>query len=86
MFGRPLLALAILLSGPAACREEQHDVRYYCKNKAPREAELARCRNDPGKLRHTPNCMNAEEAQRQIGLTEAMRLTGQTTPGEDPCP
>ena len=51
----------------AACNEEQpRTVEYYLQNKTELEQKLAECRNDPGKARLLNNCVNAEEANRQL--------------------
>lgn len=55
----------------AACgksAEEVHTVDWFkqAENKAVLEDTVKACKNDPGTLGKTPNCINAEEAQSQL--------------------
>lgn len=56
------LVLAALAFGCQS--EETRSVEWYRapENKAAFEAKLAECRNNPGELRDTPNCVNAFKA------------------------
>ena len=57
------LAAASLL---AACgQREPKTVAYYAANPAERDAVLAECRNNPGKLKDDPSCMNASDSSIQ---------------------
>ena len=57
------LAAASLL---AACgQNEPKTVAYYTANPAEREAVLAECKNNPGKLKKDPDCMNASDSSIQ---------------------
>jgi len=53
---------ALLLFGCNA--EETRTVEWYRapENKAALEIKLAECKNNPGELRNTPNCINARKA------------------------
>jgi len=65
MAGRTIIVTVLLALTVTACwdkEEQQHDVLYYCSNDAAREAKLKECRNDPGRLGITPNCINASKA------------------------
>ena len=44
--------------------EKTHSVEWYRapENKAAFEAKLAECKNNPGELKNTPNCINAQKA------------------------
>ena len=59
----PLLAAA-LCAALAACSpaEPGHDVAYSRAHADDRAAEMAKCRNDPGQLGKTADCVNAERA------------------------
>jgi hypothetical protein len=61
-----LAALAILEL--AGCTREadvaRHTVEDYRANKSLRQEVFQRCTNDPGTLGHTPDCVNAREAER----------------------
>ena len=57
-----LTALALSL---LACKsEETKTVEWYLKpeNKPALEAKIAECKNNPGELEKTPNCVNARRA------------------------
>lgn len=57
-----LLTLALLgAAGVAACQRSTpaHDKAYYAAHADERTQTLAACRNDPGRLNGTPNCVNA---------------------------
>ena len=55
------LAAGLALAGcqPAAI---VHDKAYFAGHPAERAQSLAACRNDPGQLGGTPNCVNAIQA------------------------
>lgn len=54
------LAAASLL---AACgQREPKTVAHYTANPAEREAVLAECKNNPGKLKDDPDCINASDS------------------------
>ncbi|SBW05680.1 conserved exported hypothetical protein [uncultured delta proteobacterium] len=61
-------ALAFALSGCNS--EETKTVEWYLKpeNKPALDAKLAECRNNPGQLKDTPNCINARQAAEKIFL------------------
>ena len=62
--GRLVLSAAGLAAALAACTpaEPAHDVAYYLGHADERTAKLAACQADPGRLAHTPNCVNAVAA------------------------
>lgn len=71
---RICIALILLvlsgLSVVGCSSEETKTVEWYVKpeNKAALDAKLAECKNNPGELGNTPNCVNARKAFEQIFL------------------
>lgn len=81
----------LLLAGTlvvSACKEDagaperaentarQRNVAFFLANPDEHEAVKRRCKNDPGALRNTTDCVNADQAQKQIfvwGRDEALR-------------
>lgn len=67
---KKVLVIATLVAiGLSGCGEEKtRTAEYYMQeeNKAEYEAKLAECKNNPGELLGTPNCINAIQAQQQI--------------------
>lgn len=59
-----LSVLGVLLPVSWCNAEETRTVEWYLKaeNKAAWEAKLEECRNNPGELEKTPNCINARAA------------------------
>lgn len=67
--------VSVLLSGAlflfsvtSALAEETKTVDWYAapQNKSALDAKLAECRNNPGELRDTPNCINARAASEKL--------------------
>jgi hypothetical protein len=56
------LALAGAALGGCSPPAAPHDKAYYARHAADRSAELAACRNDPGRLARRANCINAQAA------------------------
>lgn len=57
------LAVAVGVLVSACAREHaQYTVEEYRANDALRHAQVERCRNDPGSLAKTPDCINARQA------------------------
>jgi hypothetical protein len=55
---------------------EVHDVAWYLEHEAEHDATKRRCKANPGALRDTPECINADQTQKQIfvwGREEALR-------------
>lgn len=55
----------------SACAEEKkvdavYTVDFYKENKEERLAKLEECRNNPGELMMTPNCINAGKAKSSL--------------------
>ena len=59
-----LVAVALAVAVLAGCSPAgpTHDKAWYAGNAADRASELTACQNDPGRLRNTPNCINAQAA------------------------
>lgn len=57
-------ALIFLVSATGCNAEETRTVEWYLQpeNKTIWEAKLKECRNNPGELEKTPNCINARKA------------------------
>ena len=59
---------AVVLLGAAGCSREpdtaHHTVEQYRADKSLRQKMFKKCTNDPGTLRKTPDCINAQEAER----------------------
>jgi hypothetical protein len=52
----------------------RHSVEDYRKSPELRHVESARCANDPGSLKDTPDCINAREAERIEGIGSLKNL------------
>lgn len=64
-----ILLAFVLVTGLAGCDgAKAHTVDYYKTHEAERLAKLKECRADPGELRETPNCVNAETAAEKLLL------------------
>jgi hypothetical protein len=53
-----------------------YDVAWYLEHEAEHDATKRRCKANPGALRETAECINADQAQKQIfvwGREEALR-------------
>ncbi len=64
-----VLGISIFLSG---CFEEKteevHTVDWFMKNPTVLDETMKKCNNNPGELAETPNCKNAQKAQREIEI------------------
>ena len=61
------LAVVLTLSAAGCTREADvahHTVGDYRANKILRQETFKKCTNDPGTLSKTPDCVNAQEAER----------------------
>ncbi len=62
---KKLALIALACVGLAGCNSEKvHTVDELVKDDASRERIVAECLNNPGKLRDTPNCINAAAAKK----------------------
>lgn len=59
-----IMALATLTALAGCKSEETHSVEWYRspENKAAFDAKIAECKNNPGEMKDTPNCINAFKA------------------------
>lgn len=60
--------LAALVLSFTGYSEEVKTVNYYKQHTAERKAKIDECKNNPGELRGTPNCINAIAAHRTGGI------------------
>ena len=60
------LAFAISFAASGCKKEMIHDVEYFKQNDDARKTTVETCRNNPGKLRGNPNCLNAFQAEKII--------------------
>lgn len=60
------LAIASLLAALAGCSESTQTVEWYKEHEAERKTMLEKCRNNPGDLAASPNCVNARQAQKRL--------------------
>jgi hypothetical protein len=61
------LAVVLILSAAGCTREADvahHTVEDFRANKSLRQEMFKQCTNDPGTFRKTPDCINAQEAER----------------------
>lgn len=62
-----LTAVVVALQGCSdKPREVVYDVTWYKEHQVEREATIKRCKNNPGELDKTPNCINVYEAIHQL--------------------
>ena len=70
--GRLRLGLVVTILSTASCApapdRARHTVEEYAKDAALRQSQMAVCANDPGTVGHSPDCINAREAERQAGV------------------
>jgi hypothetical protein len=62
-----LVAIAVAALPLTGCKEDKpqevvQTVEWFKKHKTEREAQLAKCKSNPGELAATPNCINASRA------------------------
>ena len=70
--------LALAACQPAAI---VHDKTYFAGHPAERSQILAACRNDPGQLGGTPNCVNAIQADADAEHQRVFHSTPSPAPG-----
>jgi hypothetical protein len=78
-----LLSAFVMGLSLTSCTKEAldpvHDVQWYKTHEGERKDMLAKCHNNPGQLAITPNCVNAEQAAREV-LTTAPPLSDRIKP------
>ncbi len=62
-----LLAAMVAALALAACspQEPPKTVAYYTANPTERDSVIARCKDNPGQMKDSPDCVNATESQLQ---------------------
>ena len=69
---RSSLGLVVTLLGAAGCTpapdRAAHTAADYRADAELRRSELAKCFNDPGSFGKSPDCINAREAERAVGV------------------
>ncbi len=58
-----IISLCLLSMALAACEEQTKTVDYYQRHREEMTTKLKDCRNDPGRLGRTTNCLNANTAE-----------------------
>jgi hypothetical protein len=69
-----LLLACGLLGSCARSIQSAHTVDWYLAHPADRRALMHRCANDPGTLRHRPDCINARAAAARAGIGSLRNL------------
>ena len=83
---RRCLEIVVTLYAATACapvpNRAPHSVSYYRTHPAALHAMLMRCTNDPGRLAHTPACINVRAAARlgSVGSLSHLPPMGLTSP------
>ena len=62
---------------PTAAVSPPHTVTWYADNRPARAKRQLLCLDDPGHLRNTPDCINAEAASVTVALREARHRIGE---------
>jgi hypothetical protein len=77
--GLVVTILSTVSCAPAPDRA-RHSVEDYLRDPALRQAEFARCANDPGTVGDSADCVNVKEAQRRAGVGSFRELAPLTLP------
>ena len=76
--GERWVMASMVMASIAACSpappESGRTVQDYLADPTLREATVQRCANDPGRLKHTPDCLNAQAAARIEGVGSLRNL------------
>ena len=78
-----VISAGVLFSGIASCVAQAQEVRtvtWYADRPAAMASALETCRDDPGRLRHDPNCINAHQAQYVVAERQARSQPGWDQP------
>ena len=73
---RSLLVLALLLAACSEKTEQSYTVDQLTADEALLSRITAECRNNPGELRETANCQNAEAADGKLRLEKMRKALG----------
>ncbi|WP_050453532.1 EexN family lipoprotein [Candidatus Burkholderia verschuerenii] len=69
MKARNLAITVLAVVALAGCDgEKTHSVDWYKTHETERLAKLKQCADDPGELRLSPNCVNANKAAEELSL------------------
>ena len=63
------LLVSALLTGPAIA-ETTRTVDWWKAHSTERATHIQECRNNPGELGKTPNCVNAEKAEAEVQIAK----------------
>jgi len=80
---RILILVGLATLGLSACSRPvpAHDKAYFAAHPQERGQALAACRNDPGRLGETPNCVNALQADADAEHERVFHGAPPTAPG-----
>lgn len=73
---RSLLVLALLLAACSEKTEQSYTVDQLTADEALLSRIIVECRNNPGELRETANCQNAEAADGKLRLEKMRKALG----------
>jgi hypothetical protein len=83
---RTCLGIVVTVGAAVSCApapDRANTVTYYREHAEERDATLKRCADDPGALRHQPDCVNAREAARVEGIGSQRELPPLNLPAEE---
>lgn len=72
----PILVLLMLLAACSQESERMYTVDEFIADEALLTRTISECRNNPGELRQTPNCRNAEAADGKLRLQNMRKALG----------
>ncbi len=63
-----VILVSVLLNGcfETKLQKEVHDVQWFMNHKLEHREMLNHCANNPGELRNSPNCINAQAALKKL--------------------
>ena len=82
---RNCLGIVVTVGAAVSCApapDRANTVTYYREHAEERETQLQKCANDPGSLRHQPDCVNAREAARLESVGSLRELPPLDLPAE----
>jgi len=72
----PILVILMLLAACSQESERMYTVDEFIADEALLTRTISECRNNPGELRDTPNCRNAEAADGKLRLQNMRKALG----------
>jgi hypothetical protein len=72
----PILVVLMLLAACSQESERTYTVDEFVADEALLSRTISECRNNPGELRNTPNCRNAEAADGKLRLQNMRKALG----------